>query len=106
MRKFLRGIHRKSPKNQIITKVDFKYYTTNFGLNWSDADIEFIYKKYDINNKSEINFNEFLNDLQFINEKRMQYILDFFNQLKNKNNIVTVKKIEELVKPEIHPEVK
>lgn len=36
----------------------------------------------------------------------MQYILHFFNQLKNKENIVTVKKIEELVKPELHPEVK
>ena len=74
-------------------------------MNWSDADIDFIFKKFDHNNKSEINFNEFLNDLQCNNENRREFILDFFNQLKTKDNIVTVKKVEELVKPELHPEV-
>lgn len=105
LRKYLKGLNRKSDKNNFISRVDFKYYTANFGIVLSDAEIDFIFKKFDHKSKSEINFNEFLDTLQCNQDHRKELILRFFLQIKNNKNFVSVKKMEESIKSELHPEV-
>lgn len=106
LRKYLKGLNRKSDKNQFISRVDFKYYSANFGIILSDAEIDFIFKKFDHKNKSEINFNEFLDTLQCNMDHRKELIIRFYLQVKNNNqNFVSFKKLEDAVKSELHPEV-
>lgn len=99
-------MHRKSSKNQFISRVDFKYFTVNFGIILPNEEIEFIFKKFDQKNKSEINFNDFLDTLQCNKEHRKELILRFYLQVKNEKNFVPFKKLEDSIKPELHPEVK
>lgn len=106
LRKFFKSLHRKSHNNQFISKVDFKYFTANFGIILTDKEIDFIFKKFDHKNKSEINYNEFLDSLQCNNQERKELILRFFLQTKNNKNFVPFKKMEDSIKPELHPEVK
>jgi hypothetical protein len=106
LRKYLKGLNRKSDKNQFISRVDFKYYTANFGIILSDAEMNFIFKKFDHKNNSEINFIEFLDTLQINKNHRKELILRFYMQVKNNNqNFVSFKKMEEAVKSVLHPEV-
>jgi len=105
LRKYLKGLNRKSNKNSFTSRVDFKYYTANFGIILSDPEIDFIFKKFDHKNKSEINFNEFLDTLQCNGDYRRELVSRFFMQVKNKKNFASFKKMEESIKSELHPEV-
>ena len=50
-------------KSTVITKNDFKYYSTNFGIYFSDEDIDFIYSKFDINKSNKICYENFIENL-------------------------------------------
>lgn len=105
LRKYFKSLNRKNNSHQLISKVDFKYFSANIGLFFDDKEIEYIFEKYDHTNKNQINYNEFLNSYQCIQQHRKELILRFFYQQKNNKNFVPYKQLEDSIIPELHPEV-
>lgn len=60
-KQFLLNLSKR--KSTIIEKSDFKYYTTNFGIYFSDLEIDFIYKIYDSSKNNRICYEKFINGL-------------------------------------------
>lgn len=50
-------------KSTIIEKSDFKYYSTNFGIYFSDSEIDFIYNLFDFSKNNKICYEKFINGL-------------------------------------------
>ena len=45
---------------QFLEKSDFKYYSINFGIYFTDDEINFIYNIFDFNKSNKINYEEFI----------------------------------------------
>ena len=78
-RKFLKSLKNNQKNNHIISRVDFKYFSSSFGIIFNDTEVDYIFKKFDHHNKSEMDFNEFLDDLQCKKDHRKELILRFFS---------------------------
>jgi hypothetical protein len=50
-------------KSTIIEKSDFKFYTTNFGIYFSDSEIDFIYNLFDSSKNNKICYEKFIDFL-------------------------------------------
>ena len=104
LRIFLRNLHKR--KSDFIDKSNFKYFFINFGITFTEKEVEFIYNKFDIKKNNHINFNEFLNQFVFYPEDRRGIIKAFYETVKtNHNSYVSFKKIEKLFSADQHPEV-
>ena len=57
-KEFLKGLNKK--KDNLIDRQDLKYFSVNFGINFSDKEMDFIYSKLDRNRNNYINFLEFI----------------------------------------------
>jgi hypothetical protein len=107
LRKFLKNLKRKSAKYDFIDSTDFKHYLVSFGIYLDDAEIKFIFDKFDRNRKNLINLNEFLDFMINCSEERRNLIKQFYVQVKNKNDSnLSFNILESLLKPDFHPEVK
>ena len=49
-------------RSTIINKIDFKYYTVNFGIYLNDKEIDFIFNIYDFNKNSQIDYELMINE--------------------------------------------
>lgn len=72
---------------------------------FDDKEIDYIFLTYENEKKGEVNFNDFLDNFNFITENRLNLVLKFFNQLKNNKNLVEYKSLENGFDAEKHPEV-
>ena len=106
LRVFLRNVTKKS--SDVIDKNNFKFFFINFGIVFNEKQVEFIYSKFDVKRKNEINFNEFLDSFVYHTESRMTLIKNFYEQLKTspEAKFVSLKKLEKLFNPDSHPEVR
>lgn len=91
--------------NDFIQKVNFKYLFSNYGIVFDDKEIDYIFQTYEYDKKGEVNFNDFLDNFNYITESRLNLVLKFFNQLKNNKNLVDYKILENGFNAEKHPEV-
>jgi len=102
LRTFLRNLSKK--KSDMINKVNFKYYLTEFGVVVSDAELASIFKIFDIKCKDEINFMHFLDSLIDNNENRSNAIADFASQYQLEDK-VCFKTLQKNIDFNFHPEV-
>lgn len=64
IRKYKLYLHNLSKrKSTIIEKSDFKYYSINFGIYFTDDEINFIYNIFDFNKSNKINYEDFIEGL-------------------------------------------
>lgn len=87
-----------------IDKSNFKYFLINYGIALNDKEIDFIYQRFDTKRNSEINFNEFLDSIRYVNEERLNHMKNFYDQL-TLEDFVSFKKLEGNLRPDLHPEV-
>jgi len=97
--------HLTKGKNDFIQKVNFKYLFSNYGIVFDDKEIDYIFQTYENEKKGEVNFNDFLDNFNFITENRLTLVLKFFNQLKNNKALVDYKSLENNFTADKHPEV-
>jgi hypothetical protein len=97
--------HITKGKNDFIQKATFKYLFSNYGIVFDDKEIDCIFLTYENEKKGEVNYNEFLDNFNFITENRLNLALKFFNQLKNNKNSLDYKALENGFDAEKHPEV-
>lgn len=60
-KQFLLNLSKR--KSTIIEKSDFKYYSTNFGVYFTDKEIDFIFNIFDFNKSNKICFEKFIEGL-------------------------------------------
>lgn len=60
-KQFLLNLSKR--KNSIIEKSDFKFYSTNFGVYFTDNEVDFIFNVYDMNKSNKICFEAFVEGL-------------------------------------------
>jgi len=102
---FLRNLNKK--KSNLIDKSNFKYFFINFGIVFTEKEVDFIYNKFDTKRNNHIDFMEFLSLFIYFPEERKNLINSFYESIKNNNNSnVSFKKLEKLFKSDQHPEVK
>lgn len=102
---FLRNVNKK--KSNLIDKSNFKYFFINFGIVFTEKEVDFIYNKFDTKRNNHIDFMEFLSIFIYFPEERKNLINSFYESIKNNNNSnVSFKKLEKLFKSDQHPEVK
>jgi hypothetical protein len=102
---FLRNLNKR--KSNLIDKSNFKYFFINFGIIFSEKEVDFIYNKFDTKRNNHIDFMEFLNMFTYFPEERKNLVMSFYESVKNSNNCnISFKKLEKLFKSDQHPEVK
>jgi len=105
LRIFLCNLLKKS-HTSMIDKINFKFYFTHFGIFFNDIELEFIYEKYDLNRKNEINIDEFLDTFGSCSENRQIWISSFYEEVKNKeDSLISFKKLVKIFNADTHPEV-
>jgi hypothetical protein len=103
---FLRNINKRSLTN-LINKNDFKYQFINFGIVFTEKEVQFIYDKFDIKRNNHINFIDFIDSFVTFYVERKNKVENFYEQVKTKDTCyVSFKKLEKLVNFDLHPEVK
>lgn len=102
---FLRNLNKRN-SNNLINKNDFKFHFINFGIVFTEKEVEFIYHKHDFKRNNYIDFNAFLDSFVYLSQERLNLIENFYEQVKNKDNAyVSFKKLEKIVNFDLHPEV-
>ncbi len=90
----------------VIDKNAFKTFLDNMGIILDIYEIEEIYHIFDINRNDHINYIEFLNSIRYVTEFRAQQIEDFKEQVKEKNqNCIYFSKLLRISDMRFHPEV-
>jgi hypothetical protein len=56
-------------KTTLIEKSDFKYFSTNFGIYFSDNEVDFIYNLFDYNKSNKICYEKFVENLIKVRKK-------------------------------------
>ena len=105
LRIFLKNLSKRT--SDVIDKSNFKYFFINFGINFSEKEIDFIFNKFDTKRNNHINFNELLDYFIMFDEERQNLVKSFYEQMKTSGSaFLSFKKLEKSFNPDAHPEVK
>ena len=100
---YLRNI--SAHKSDIMNKNDFKYFMAQQAILLNDEDINSIFAVYDVSKNDHINYIQFLNSINSVNDSRKAQIESFKEQVKVPGqNYILFSYLVSLIDMNYHPE--